>query len=79
VLHLREGYLEAAGDAKKAAALVASAIPSFRALVANVARLDGISPKALVTQVGLENFEKGFPDAVRAAERIVDYVDRWHH
>lgn len=79
VMHLREGYIEAAGDAKKAAALVSAAIPPFRALVKNVARLDGISPKALVTQLGLDNFEKAFPDALRAAERIVDYVDRWSH
>ena len=59
--------------------LVLAAIPPFRALVTNAARLDGISPKALVTQLGLENFEKGFPEALKAAERLVDYVDRWAH
>jgi hypothetical protein len=79
VLHLREGYIEAAADAKKIAALLASAVLPFRALVKNVARLDGISPKALVTQLNLDNFEKGFPEALRAADRIVDYVDRWSH
>ena len=79
VLHLREGYIEAAGDARRAAALVSAAIPPFRALVKNVARLEGISPRALVTQLALDNFEKDFPDALRAAERIVDYVDRWSH
>ena len=79
VLHLREGYIEAAGDSKKIAALVSAAMPPFRALVKNVSRLDGISPKALVTQLDLDNFEKGFPEALRAAERIVDYVDRWSH
>jgi hypothetical protein len=79
VLHLREGYIESASDRKKIAALVAAAIPPFRALVKNVARLEGISPKALVTQLHLDNFEKGFPDALHAAERIVDYVDRWSH
>ena len=79
VLHLREGYIEAAGDSKKIAALVSAAMPPFRALVKNVARLDGISPKALVTQLDLDNFEKGFPEALRAAERIVEYVDRWKH
>jgi hypothetical protein len=78
-LHLREGYIEAAGDAKAVTRLVTAAIAPFRALVKNVARLDGISPKALVTQLDLENFEKGFPEALRAAERIVDYVDRWSH
>jgi hypothetical protein len=79
VLHLREGYIEAAGDSKKVATLVSAAIPPFRALVKNVARLEGISPKALVTQLGLDNFEKGFPEALRAAERIVEYVDQWSH
>jgi hypothetical protein len=79
VLHLREGYIEAAGDARRAAALVSAAIPPFRALVTNVTRLEGISPKALVTQLALDNFEKEFPDALRAAERIVEYVDRWSH
>jgi hypothetical protein len=79
VLHLREGYIEAAGDRKTVARLVTSAIPPFRALVTNVARLEGISPKALVTQLDLDNFEKGFPEAMRAAERILEYVDRWSH
>ncbi len=79
VLHLREGYIEAAGDTKAVANLVAAAVPTFRALVTNVARLEGISPKALVTQLSLDNFEAGFPEALRAAERIVDYVDRWSH
>ena len=79
VVHLREGYIETAADAKKIAALVAAAALPFRALVKNVARLDGIAPKALVTQLDLDNFEKGFPEALRAAERIVDYVDVWKH
>ena len=79
VLHLREGYIESAGDTKALAKLVSAAIPPFRALVKNVARLEGISPKALVTQLDLDNFEKGFPEALRAAEQIVDYVDRWTH
>lgn len=79
VLHLREGYIESAGDTKAIAKLVSAAIPSFRGLVKNVARLEGISPKALVTELDLDNFEKGFPEALRAAEQIVDYVDRWSH
>ena len=79
VMHLREGYIEAAGDRKAVNRLVAAAIPPFRALVTNAARLDGIAPKALVTQLQLENFEKGFPEALSAAERLVDYVDRWAH
>ncbi len=79
VVHLREGYIETGGDHKAVAKLVGAAIPPFRALVKNVARLDGISPKALVTQLDLDNFEKGFREALRAAERIVEYVDTWKH
>ena len=79
VLHLREGYVEAAGNRDAVSKLVAAAVPPFRALVTNVARLDGISPKALVTQLNLDNFERSFPEALRAAERIVEYVDRWSH
>jgi hypothetical protein len=79
VLHLREGYIEAAADTKRIAMLVAAAVLPFRALVKNAARLDGISPKALVTQLNLDDFEKGFPEALRAAERLADYVDRWSH
>jgi hypothetical protein len=79
VLHLREAYIEAANDPKAVSTLVAAAVPTFRGLVTNVARLDGISPNALVTQLSLENFEATFPDALRAAERIVDYVDHWTH
>jgi hypothetical protein len=79
VLHLREGYIEAGGDSKAVGKLVSAAVPPFRALVRNVARLEGISPKALVTQLSLDNFEKGFPDALRAAEQIVEYVDTWKH
>ena len=77
LVHLREGYIEAGGNRKTVEALVTAAIPPFRALVTNAARLDGISPKALVTQLGMDTFEKGFPETLRAAERLVDYVDRW--
>jgi hypothetical protein len=79
VVHLREGYIEAAGGGTAVARLVSAAIPPFRALVKNVARLEGIAPKALVAQLNLDNFEKGFPEALRAAERIVEYVDTWKH
>jgi hypothetical protein len=79
VMHLREGYIEAGTDRKAVERLVLAAIAPFRALVTNAARLDGISPKALVTQLELDNFEKSFPEALRAAERLVEYVDRWSH
>jgi hypothetical protein len=77
VLHLREGYIEAAGDGKAVDQLVLAASPPFRALVTNVARLDGGSPNALAAQLGIEHFEQGFPEALKAAERLVEYVDRW--
>jgi hypothetical protein len=79
VVHLREGYVEAAGDPKAVSRLVDAAVAPFRALVTNVARLDGIAAKALVTRLELDNFETGFPAALRAAEQIVDYVDGWTH
>jgi hypothetical protein len=79
VMHLREGFIEAGKDRKAVDRLVLAAVAPFRALVTNAARLDGISPKALVTQLNLENFESGFPEALQAAERLVEYVDRWAH
>ena len=79
VTHLREGYIEAAADRKAIERLVLASVAPFRALVTSAARLDGMSPKALATQLELVDFEKGFPDALRAAERLAEYVDRWNH
>jgi hypothetical protein len=77
LLHLREGYIEAAGDARQVDSLVAAAAPPFRALLINAARLDDVTPQDFVTTLGVGNFESGFPAALRAAERLVEYVDRW--
>jgi hypothetical protein len=41
LLHLREDYMEAGGDAPAIAALVTDSAPEFRALVGLLARLDG--------------------------------------
>jgi hypothetical protein len=79
LMHLREGYIEAGTDRKAVDSLVAAAVAPFRALITNAARLDGISPKALVTQLALDDFERGFAEALGAAERLVEYVDRWLH
>ena len=79
VMHLREGYVEAGGNRKAVERLVHSSITPFRALVTNAARLGGISPKALVTKLELASFEKSFPEALRAAEKLVEYVDQWSH
>ena len=50
-LHLREGYLQAGGDARKIGELVAASAPPLRALLVNIARLHGVnarSPEALL-------------------------------
>ncbi|MEP6916778.1 MAG: hypothetical protein ABJC89_14090 [Acidobacteriota bacterium] len=39
LIHLREGFLETGGDAKAVARLIAASAASFRALLANIARL----------------------------------------
>src|SRR5207244_9011573 len=75
LVHLREGYIEAAGDKKAISGLVAASVVPFRALVANVARLDGTSVEQLQRRLGLST--EDFPAAFRAAERLVDYVDQW--
>jgi hypothetical protein len=78
-LHLREGYIEAAGNSKAIGRLVSASLVPFRALIANVARLDGISPDALAIRLNLGMFDAGFPEALRATEQIVAYVDHWKH
>ena len=42
LLHLREDYMEAAGDSRAIGALVLDSAPDFRALIALLARLDGL-------------------------------------
>jgi hypothetical protein len=76
LLHLREGYIEAAGDRKAIARLVAASAVPFRALVTSVAKLDGTSADDLRTRLNLST--DGFPAALRAAEQLVEYVDRWN-
>ena len=75
LVHLREGYIEAGGDRKAIAALVAASAMPFRALVANVARLDGTSGDELGRRLGLAAGD--FPATLRAAERLVEFVDQW--
>lgn len=41
LIHLREGYLETGGDARKVAELIAASAAPLRALLANIARLTG--------------------------------------
>ena len=78
LVHLREGYIEAAGDEGAVARLVSASAVPFRALLANVARLDGSTVDQLMKNLDLSYQTKGFADALRAAERLVEYVDRWN-
>jgi hypothetical protein len=51
LLHLREGYLQTGGDARKVTELVAVSAVPIRALLVNIARLHGVnarSPEALL-------------------------------
>ena len=75
LVHLREGYIEAGGDRKAAVRLLEAWKTPFRALLANVARLDDTSVDELISRMGLT--ERTFHDALKSAERLVEYVDRW--
>jgi hypothetical protein len=75
LVHLREGYIEAAGDQKAVSRLVGASVVPFRALVANVARLDGTPIDQLQRRLGLST--EDFPATLHSAERLVDYVDQW--
>ena len=78
LVHLRQGFIEAAGDAAAVARLVSASAVPFRALLANVARLDGSSVDGLMKRLELGYQTKGFSEGLRAAERLVEYVDRWN-
>lgn len=78
LVHLREGYIEASGDEDAVARLVSASAVPFRALLANAARLDGSTVDELMNRLDLSYQTKGFPDALRAAERLVEYADRWN-
>jgi hypothetical protein len=75
LVHLRQAYIEAAGDRKAVARLVSASVIPFGALLSNVARLDGAPVDELRARLGIT--ERDFPDVLRAAERLVSYVDRW--
>ena len=78
LVHLREGYIEASGNEDAVARLVSASAVPFRALLANVARLDGSTIDELMKKLDVSYQTRGFPEAVRAAERLVEYVDRWN-
>jgi hypothetical protein len=78
LVHLREGYIEAGEDEGAIARLLSASTVPFRALLTNVARLDGSTVDELMRKLELSYQTKGFPDLLRAAERLVEYVDRWN-
>jgi hypothetical protein len=78
LVHLREGYIEASGNEDAVVRLVSASAVPFRALLANAARLDGSTIDELMKKLDVSYQTRGFPDAVRAAERLVEYVDRWN-
>jgi hypothetical protein len=64
LIHLREGFLEAGGDARAVAALIAASVPAFELLLVNLARLDA----AGADDAGRHRAEED--DAARAAGAI---------
>ncbi len=46
LLHLREAFLEGHGDAAAVARLIAASVPALRALLLNLARLDGLHARS---------------------------------
>ena len=77
LVHLREAFIEAAGRQDAVAQLVSASVTPFRALLSNVARLDGASVDDLMKKLDLRYQTQGFADLLQAAERLVEYVDRW--
>ncbi len=75
LLHLREGYIQAGGKKPAIARLLEDAAVPFRALTANVARLAGTTADELRARLELSG--GGYAAALRLAERLVEYVDRW--
>lgn len=46
LLHLREGFLEARGEAAEVARMIAASVPPLRTLLLNLARLDGVHARS---------------------------------
>jgi len=75
LVHLREAYIEAGGNRKAVARLVEASKTPFRALLSNVARLDGTDVDELTRRLGPAGAE--FGEVLRASQRLVDFVDTW--
>ena len=89
LIHLREGFLESRGDAAAVARLIAASAPAFRALLADLERLEpgapsraGISEDLAADVLASSAGSIADPSAllaryVAAVERLWGYVDGW--
>jgi hypothetical protein len=73
-VHLRQGYIEAGGNRKGISRLLEASKAPFRALVANIARLDATSADDLISRMQLGG--ASFDEVLTAADRLVEHVDR---
>ncbi len=64
LLHLREGFLEARGDAAAVARLIAASVPPLRTLLLNIARLDGVHARSREALVKHASSMLGVPEAL---------------
>ena len=89
LIHLREGFLETAGDAQAVARLIAASAPAFRTLLTHLERLDpgarvraGISEElpyevAAAGEATIAEPSALFARYIAAVERVWQYVDAW--
>jgi len=86
LLHLREGYVEARGDAERIARLIVQSANSFTALLRSIDRLDRRpahpAEAELIRLAGADAMPSGdarrlFPEYLAAVEAMVRHVDGW--
>jgi hypothetical protein len=64
LIHLREGFIEAGGDARAVSRLIAASARPFTALLANVLRLQGVEPATPDQIASFAETSLGLPAAV---------------
>jgi hypothetical protein len=75
LLHVRQGWIEASGHAEGLAALLANAAAPLRALLTNVARLQGLGPAdadAALAGANVAGLDRNLVSAVLALETMPD-------
>jgi hypothetical protein len=85
LVHLREGFIEAAGTPRAIADLVTASAAAFGALLRNIARLNGSvsRDRAIATRDGARtgltatDAARLFPAYLAAVEQLARYVDAW--